>query len=259
MTEFEAATIKINKSGSQRRRIQPKPGGRLEFENIPLKDMITVAWNYDFDYSRIVGLPKWADSDAYDIVAKSQILPGEQPPPFDDLRIMLRALLIERFNMKVHEEVQPVKVWALSVSKRGAKLKPADPSTRSTCTSSNGATGSGAAAVPALSYTCQNTTMVQLAAVMHQIAPAYVDRVAIDTTGLDGGYDFTITWTPRVAISSGGRQGQPGQTETASDPSGGITFFDAVEKQLGLHLDGNQKHPLTVLVVDHIEPLGPDN
>jgi uncharacterized protein (TIGR03435 family) len=259
VTEFEAATIKVNKSGAQIRRIQPKPGGRIEVENVTLKMLIGLAWNFDFDDDRIVGLPKWADSDAYDIIAKSQILPGEQPPPFDDLRLMMRALLIERFKMTVHNEDQPIKVWTLTVGKRGSKLKEADPSIRSSCTRGNGETGTGAAALPALTYTCENTTMAQLAIAMHQIAPGYVDHLAVDLTGLKGGYDFTITWTPRGAISSGGvRAGQPGQTDTVSDPSGGTTFFDAVEK-LGLHLAAGQKHPMPVLVIDHIEPLGADN
>jgi hypothetical protein len=66
--EFEAAEIKLNKSGGNMRRIQPKPGGRIEVENIPLKQLVSLAW--DFDLDRIVGAPKWFDSDAYDVVAK---------------------------------------------------------------------------------------------------------------------------------------------------------------------------------------------
>ncbi len=258
-TEFEAATVKVNKSGAQIRRIQPKPGGRLEVENIPLKDLILLAWSFDFENDRIVGLPKWAEADAYDILAKTAFLPGEKPPPFEDIRLMLRALLVERFKMTVHNEDQPIKVWTLTVGKRGAKIKAADPGTRSSCTRGSGETGSGPSALVAMTYTCQNTTMDQLAVAMHQIANGYVDHPAFNSTGLTGGYDFTITWTPRGAISSGGRPGQAGQTETASDPSGGTTFFDAVEKQLGLHLEGGQKRPMPVLVIDHIEPLGLDN
>lgn len=223
-TEFEAATVKVNKSGGQIRRIQPKPGGRLEVENIPLKDLISLAWSFDFDSDRIVGLPKWADADAYDILAKTAILPGEKPPPFEDVRMMLRTLLIERFKLSVHNEDQPIKVWTLTVGKRGAKVKAADPTTRSSCTRGNGETGSGASALMAMTYTCQNTTIDQLAIAMHQIANGYVDHPAVNMTGLKGGYDFTITWTPRGAISSGGRPGPSGQTETASDPSGGTTF-----------------------------------
>jgi uncharacterized protein (TIGR03435 family) len=107
--------------------------------------------------------------------------------------------------------------------------------------------------------TCQNTAMAQLAVAMHQIANGYVDHPAVDMTGMKGGYDFSITWTPRGAISSGGQQGKPGESDAASDPSGGTTSFSAVEKQLGLHLEGGQKHLMPVLVIDHIEPLGTDN
>lgn len=257
-TEFEAATIKVNKSGGQMKRIQPKPGGRIEVENLKLADLITIAWNFDFDNDRVVGLPKWAEADAYDIIAKTAILPGEKPPAFDDLKVMLRSLLIERFNIKTHEEQQPVKVWTLTVAKRGAKLKEADPSTRSNCTPSMGQAGSGSAALPAITYTCQNTTITQLAEAMHRTAGGYVDHPVFDLTNLKGSYDFAITWTPRGALSSS-KRAETGQPDTASDPSGGTTFFEAVEKQLGLHLEGGQRHPMMVLVIDHIAPLSADN
>lgn len=126
-----------------------------------------------------------------------------------------------------------------------------------------GQTGSGAAALPAINYICQNTTMAQLAVAMHQVAGGYVDHPVFDMTGLKGGYDFTITWTPKNSISPNRQaqtaQAQPDQSGAASDPSGGTTFFDAVEKQLGLHLEAGQKHTMPVLVIDHIEPLGLDN
>jgi len=223
-----------------------------------LRDLIEFAWHYDDSDDRIVGLPAWAEKERYDIIGKTAVLPGEKPPPFDDLRLMVRALLIERFKMKVHDDQRPIRVWALTVSKRGAKLKDADPSGRSACARARAETGTGSAALPATSYTCTNTSMQQLADVLATIAPAYVDHPAVDLTGLKGAYDFTITWNPRGAISSGGGGGKPDQPDSvASDPSGGITFFEAVEKQLGLHLEGGQKHPMAVLVIDHIEPLGP--
>ena len=97
-----------------------------------------------------------------------------------------------------------------------------------------------------------------LAEAMHQIAGGYVDHPAVDLTNLEGAYDFAITWTPRGALSSS-KRGENAQPDTASDPSGGTTFFEAVEKQLGLHLEGGQKHPMTVLVIDHVDPLSADN
>ena len=38
-----------------------------------------------------------------------------------------------------------------------------------------------------------------------------------------------------------------------SDPSGAISLYDAIEKQLGLKLE-KTKRPAQVLVIDHIEP-----
>jgi len=258
-TEFEAATIKVNKSGDDDQRIEPKPGGRLEIINFPLKDLIEFAWHYEDD-DRIIGLPGWAEKERYDIIGKTAVLPDERRPAFDDMRLMVRALLIERFHIKARDDQQPIGVWALTVSKRGAKLKDAaDPSGRSTCTRSPSQTGSGSAALPAMSYICTNTTMAQLAQALQNIGGGYVDKPAVDMTGLQGKYDFTLTWNPRSVISSGGRGGKPDPSDSgASDPSGGITFVAALEKQLGLHLEGGQKYRMPVLAIDHVEPLGPD-
>jgi uncharacterized protein (TIGR03435 family) len=80
---------------------------------------------------------------------------------------------------------------------------------------------------------------------MSQWAPAYIDHPVIDTTGLQGGWNFTVMWTPRGALPTT----EPGATAPA-DP-GGITFFEAIEK-LGLKLEKGT-HPVPVIVVDHAE------
>jgi uncharacterized protein (TIGR03435 family) len=51
--------------------------------------------------------------------------------------------------------------------------------------------------------------------------------------------------------------GTPGSLN-ASDPIGGLTLFDALEKQLGLKLEAH-KEPRPVLVIDHIEPTPTEN
>ena len=43
-----------------------------------------------------------------------------------------------------------------------------------------------------------------------------------------------------------------------ADPSGAISLFDALDKQLGLKLE-LQKHPMPVIVIDHIEEKPTDN
>jgi uncharacterized protein (TIGR03435 family) len=44
----------------------------------------------------------------------------------------------------------------------------------------------------------------------------------------------------------------------ASDPDGGMTIIEALDKQLGLKLE-TQKRPMTVTVIDHIEQTPTDN
>jgi uncharacterized protein (TIGR03435 family) len=74
-------------------------------------------------------------------------------------------------------------------------------------------------------------------------------------TGLKGAYDFTVKWTPWKLLNSGGRAPDGAQPAVAVAPDGSITFFEAVEKQLGLKLESGQKHPMPVWVIDHVEAL----
>jgi len=247
-TEFEVADIRPSKPG-QELHGGIRPGGRIDLQGATLKWLIQFAW--ETDPAMIVGGPKWIDTDQYDLIAKAAA--GATPPPLDALRIMLRSLLADRFKLVVHNEEQPVPVWALTVGKRGLKLTEADPDERIACFTGPGQTGTGSATLPTIIYTCQNTTMAQVAEAMHRIAGAYVDHPAVDITGLKGAYDFVITWTPKGAISGGGRGGDGAPQPAANSvPTGGITFFDAVEK-LGLHLEGGQKHAMPVMVVDRAE------
>jgi uncharacterized protein (TIGR03435 family) len=54
------------------------------------------------------------------------------------------------------------------------------------------------------------------------------------------------------APGRGGDNGPLAPVPEASDPSGGYTIFEAVEKQLGLKLEA-QKRSMPVVVIDHIE------
>jgi uncharacterized protein (TIGR03435 family) len=49
-----------------------------------------------------------------------------------------------------------------------------------------------------------------------------------------------------------------GAATAAPDPNGGLTIFEAVEKELGLKLE-KQKRPVTVIVIDHIEQKPTEN
>jgi uncharacterized protein (TIGR03435 family) len=49
-----------------------------------------------------------------------------------------------------------------------------------------------------------------------------------------------------------------GSGQPAADPNGAISFFDAVDKQLGLKLE-KEKRSLPVLVIDHIDETPTEN
>src|SRR5215471_5392239 len=68
-TEFEVASIKPSAPDAtgQNGRIQ---NGRLDLQNFTLKQMIRIAWDLNDNDDMIVGLPKSADSDHYDVIAK---------------------------------------------------------------------------------------------------------------------------------------------------------------------------------------------
>ncbi len=111
--------------------------------------------------------------------------------------------------------------------------------------------------------TCQNMTMAQFAEKLKNIAPGYIHSPVLNATGLEGGYDFTLIFTPAGLARSGGEgrggrgggEGGPPASDAAtaaSDPNGAFTLFEAIEKQLGLKLEA-QKRPVSVLVIDRAE------
>ena len=56
----------------------------------------------------------------------------------------------------------------------------------------------------------------------------------------------------------GGEAGAGAGPAAATDPNGGLTIFEAVEKELGLKLE-KQKRTVKVTVIDHIEQKPTEN
>ena len=63
-------------------------------------------------------LPKWVYEDRFDIEARAN---GDQTK--DQMRLMMRALLMERFKLQFHHEMKEVSGFALLVSKGGLKIE----------------------------------------------------------------------------------------------------------------------------------------
>jgi uncharacterized protein (TIGR03435 family) len=78
-------------------------------------------------------------------------------------------------------------------------------------------------------------------------------------TGLEGGYDFTLNFSPIGQVQ--GPRPDAGATSAgavAVDPTGALSLLDAVRQQLGIRLE-ETKRPLPVLVIDSISEKPTDN
>jgi uncharacterized protein (TIGR03435 family) len=258
-TEFEVASLKPSAPNAPPRQPDVK-NGRLYLPGISLQNLILVAWDIN-GTEFLAGAPKWLNDDKYDILAKApegvaigDLTPSRNAVPvnIDALRPMLRSLIVERFQLAAHMEDRPMDAYTLVANK--PKLKKADPASRtrwkegvaSDLKGDKNANGSLGRLV-----TCQNVTMAQFAEMLPNIAPGYLRTNVVDATGLEGGYDFTFSFSPAGATRVQAPAATTEGTE-ASDPSGGITLFDALNKQLGLKLDA-VKRPVQVLVIEKLE------
>jgi uncharacterized protein (TIGR03435 family) len=208
----------------------------------------------------LIGIPKSADSTHWDITAKvpstgegaPNIVGGRPlPPPLSVGLEMLRGLLLDQFELKTHTENREVTVYALTLGGGKPKMTQADDSERSGCKPDPNAPKPFTNIQTMIG--CKNTSMAELAQNLVQQANAYIDHPIVDATGLQGGWDFMIGWTPKGLLQTPrpATPDQPGAAVEATAPSG-ISVFEAVEKELGLKLV-KQKRSIPVIVVDHVD------
>ena len=228
-----------------------------------LRALIAVSYQFSQNIAEdiVIGLPKSADTQRWDILAKVPTT-GEgapnraggqpQPPPLSIGLEMLRGLLVDQFELKTHTENREVTVYALTVGSGKPKLTKAQDSERVGCKPDPDAPKPVNKMGPMIA--CKNTTMAELAQFVQQNAQAYIDHPVVDATGLEGGWNFNIGWTPKAQLQAQptpNAEQPPGALAQASDPDG-ISLFAAVEKELGLKLV-KQKRSIPVIVVDHVD------
>lgn len=236
---FDVATIKLVKPEDSRaaRYIRMQSAHQFLVKNTTVSGMIAAA--FDLNQNMVLGGPKWATDDRYDIVA---VTPGEERPTLDVQMGMLRQLLIGRFRLIYHMEKKPGPLYILSVSKGGPKLEPAksptDPSPALIST-----------LVPATSGGIDHVLLPGRSATVRQLAStlqrAVLDRPVVDDTGISGSYDFDLEWTPD--------DGQFGGTlPLAASYSGRPGLYTAIEQQLGLKLTST-RGDVEALIIDGLD------
>jgi uncharacterized protein (TIGR03435 family) len=122
---FEAASLKPADPATPQQLIQFQPGGRRSVVNIPLRGPITTA--YSIQATQLVGAPAWVNNDRWNVTAK---LPDNLPPvppgagPTGHGVTALRALLVDRFKLKVHTEMKEMDIYHLVLAREDRKLGP---------------------------------------------------------------------------------------------------------------------------------------
>jgi uncharacterized protein (TIGR03435 family) len=272
--QFDVAVIKPANPDEKHFNIDADPSGRVTIQHASLQTLIYTS--YDIASNNITNKPTWLDSDLWDILGKAAVDPNAGPTfpgantglDLDEVKEMERSLLADRFKLVAHMDTitRGSQVYALVAA--NPKMKKADPANHPSCDEGPGPDGKDPRIDnPLLNrlVTCKNMTMAELADRLRNIAGGYVPDPVRDMTGLDGAYDFTLSFTKKVDLNKTMPAPPRGDSTDASAPSdlplSGLSVFDALQKQLGLKLEKKDMDHVTVpvLVIDHIEQKPTDN
>jgi uncharacterized protein (TIGR03435 family) len=236
-------------------------GGLLSSTNWPLFQYMIFAYKLTPNQVQSVlsQLPKWATSDRYDIQARA---PGN--PTKDQYRLMMQALLADRFKLAIHYETKDVSAYALMLDKPGKfgpgfQQHPADSPCSTATPTGQGPVGTVAGGFPEIcgafvGVQASNPGRIRVGArniPMAMIATTFsspglgVDRPVVDKTGLTGTFDIVFEFTPQI-------NGPLPPNSTFQPDESGPTFLQAIKEQLGLRLD-KQTASVDSIVIDHIE------
>jgi uncharacterized protein (TIGR03435 family) len=237
--QFDVATIKPYTLHDGNFMMRSSPGGRFNAVGVPLR--MLMMWAYNLKAYQFLGAPPWTGTELWEVHARAEGV--DRRLRSDEERVALRALLENRYRMKVHRETRELAVYALVVAtKNGAKLRPP--------------TGQQFRVRPSWGQmTAEKASMAMLANELSNI----VWRPVLDKTELKGEYAFTLEWTPAQgeygpeAVGLPPGDYPPGPERVPPDMIfKGPALFTALKEQLGLRLE-SQRGPAEVLVIDHVE------
>jgi uncharacterized protein (TIGR03435 family) len=255
---FEVASVKANKSGDARTD-GILVGGRFSMLNETLWRLIGEAYAAPqaLPRSRIIGGPSWIETDRFDIEGVSQ-----GPLTRDQARLMLRALLAERFKLAIHTETRQLPVFELVLARTDGRLGSDLRRSGVDCVALR--TGGGPPPPPAPNQTqpcvmgfgfgrltARGMTIAELATLGVSRAAG---RPTIDRTGLVGAFDWTLIWTPDnlPPRAPGTPPDQPLVVNGLTIDPNGPPLSTALQEQLGLKLQ-SAVGPVDALVIDRAE------
>jgi uncharacterized protein (TIGR03435 family) len=225
--------------------------GTFHVRNVPLHLLIQLAYNAK-DY-QIVLEPAWANSERYDVTAKT-----ENNTSFKQMLPMLRSLLAERFNLALHTVTKELPVFELTAAKGGLRIKDAscvnrDPNGPPLPIGSKVCGG-----VTSRMFPAGRSRLEGFGVPMSKLVEVLADRIGrtvVDKTGFSGTFNFELDFSPDDAASN-----PKSRTTADADPERPIpgtnvqapTIFAALQEQLGLRLQA-AKGQVEVLLIDHVQ------
>ena len=238
--QFEIASIKLHPWTNQGRVGVFTAGNTLTAEHVDLYRLVEFAYGLPPDSYQLSGGPGWARRGTLDNVSGAESLlfqvtakatAGARPTE-EAFRLMLQALLADRFQLRVRREMKRVPVFNLVIARDGPKLKESAADTKESLRLRAGR------------LFRMSATHVTLAVLVEQLVNSRygVARPVFDRTGLTGFYDFEIEWAidnPATFAS-----------DTVLDIAGPSVF--AAVQQLGLKMDSGAE-PLETFVIAHAE------
>ncbi len=226
---FEVTSVKPSKAGTSSSR-SSMDNGRFTASNILLKNLMQYS-AFGIPEPRILGGPKWLNSERFDIEAKLDAPTLDRWNHLDRHQhslagqALFQQLLADRFHLRYHWETRTLPLYALVVAKSGPHLHPSTQIDADTDTTDGEIIAKG-------------ITLADLARTLTQELSHELGRVVTDQTNLPGRFDLTLRWTP--------------DTGSAVPPDTGPALFTAIQEQLGLKLEST-KGPVQVLIIDQLE------
>ncbi len=230
---FEVATIKPNDTGATSMQQLTLNGRNFQTRASSLEDLI--AFSYQVQAKQIVGGPDWMRKDRYDIAAVPDV---EGAPNPEQVRIMIRKLLTDRFQLKFRREKRDMSAFVVTVGKGGSKLTPTQMSGPLPGIGMRPATGG-------LTMMVRNGTIGDFTGFLQTLV---LDRPVVDRTDLKGKYDFSVTFLPDETQFNG--HSPVAKLADGVEPAPSLT--EALEQQVGLRLSP-EKTAVDVIAIDHVE------
>lgn len=231
---FEVASIKLQPWDGHGSIGVTVRGNTLMAEHACLYDLVEFA--YEAPENRVSGGPSWAmhaplaGATLYQVRAKA---PGDRQPTMDEFRSMTRALLAERFGLRVHYMDQNASAYNLVPAKQGSKLKESLEDTKFSLNVDARLNHGRSLRITA--------THVSLAQLLDRFE-RYAGRPLADHSGLKGFYDFELEWDADVLSD----------VPPEGDERIGRSFSTALDKQLGLRLEPSTAS-IRAVVIDGAE------